>query len=97
MSSSSSYNNSTLSDKFTVDSNTCVYNKDHILSDYVYETTVVDGTVIRPHRINMKIKTETTVGKTGVMLVGLGTYVCVCVYIQSIYDSIYTRARFECS
>ena len=37
-----------------------------------YETTVVEGNVVKPIKTEMKIKTDTTVGKTGVMLIGLG-------------------------
>ena len=32
----------------------------------------MDGKVIRPMKTNLKVKTRTTVGKTGVMLIGLG-------------------------
>ena len=37
-----------------------------------YETTVVEGTTVKPSTTKMQFKTERKVGKTGVMLVGLG-------------------------
>jgi len=55
-----------------VESDKCTYTADSILSDYTYETTVVEGNVIKPVETKMQFKTERKVGKTGVMLVGLG-------------------------
>lgn len=37
-----------------------------------YESTLVEGNVVVPVEENMQFKTERTVGKVGVMLVGLG-------------------------
>ena len=37
-----------------------------------YETTIVEGNIVKPSRTKMQFKTERKVGKTGVMLVGLG-------------------------
>jgi len=61
-----------LEGNFVVESDKCTYTADSILSDYTYETTVVEGNVIKPVETKMQFKTERKVGKTGVMLVGLG-------------------------
>lgn len=37
-----------------------------------YETTIVEGNTVKPSTTKMQFKTERKVGKTGVMLVGLG-------------------------
>ena len=37
-----------------------------------YETTIVEGNTVKPMKTKMQFKTERKVGKTGVMLVGLG-------------------------
>ena len=37
-----------------------------------YETTIVEGTTVKPSTTKMQFKTERKVGKTGVMLVGMG-------------------------
>jgi len=66
----SSYLN--LSGDFTVKSDTCTYTDDAIHSDYVYETTMVEGNIVKPVKSKLKFKTEKKVGKVGVMLVGLG-------------------------
>jgi len=55
-----------------VESDKCTYTADSIISDYTYETTVVEGNVIKPVETSMQFKTERKVGKVGVMLVGLG-------------------------
>mmetsp|Transcript_12899 Transcript_12899/g.19622 ORF Transcript_12899/g.19622 Transcript_12899/m.19622 type:complete len:530 (-) Transcript_12899:237-1826(-) len=69
-----------LEGNFKVESDKCKYTDDSILADYTYETTVVEGNVVKPVKTEMKIKTETAVGKTGVMLVGLGgNNGCTCV------------------
>jgi myo-inositol-1-phosphate synthase len=39
---------------------------------YSYETTVVEGTTVKPCKTKMQFRTERKVGRTGVMLVGLG-------------------------
>jgi hypothetical protein len=39
---------------------------------YSYDTTVVEGNTVKPSSTKMQFKTERKVGKTGVMLVGLG-------------------------
>lgn len=65
---------------FTVQSDKCTYNADSIISDYTYETTVVEGNVVKPIETKMQFKTEKKVGKTGVMLIGLGgNNGCTCV------------------
>mmetsp|Transcript_7032 Transcript_7032/g.15342 ORF Transcript_7032/g.15342 Transcript_7032/m.15342 type:complete len:529 (-) Transcript_7032:100-1686(-) len=61
-----------LEGNFVVESDKCTYTADSIVSDYTYETTVVEGNVIKPVETKMQFKTERKVGKTGVMLVGLG-------------------------
>ena len=37
-----------------------------------YETTIVEGNTVKPSTTKMQFKTERKVGKTGVMLVGIG-------------------------
>lgn len=37
-----------------------------------YDTTVVEGNTVKPRTTKMQFKTERNVGKTGVMLIGLG-------------------------
>lgn len=37
-----------------------------------YETTIVEGNTVKPMKTKMQFKTERKVGKTGVMLVGIG-------------------------
>ena len=45
-----------------------------------YQTTIVEGNVVKPVETKMKFKTETKVPKVGVMLVGLGgNNGCTCV------------------
>lgn len=61
-----------LSDQLIVQSDTCKYAEDHILADYVYENTTVEGNIVKPTKIMMKIKTDINMGKVGVMLVGIG-------------------------
>merc|ERR1719410_2467756 len=74
----SSYKN--LDGSFTVESDSCKYTDDAIVADYCYETTVVDGNKVTPTSTKMQFKTERKVGKTGVMLVGLGgNNGCTCV------------------
>merc|ERR1719410_2214408 len=74
----SSYKN--LDGSFTVESDSCKYTDDAIVADYCYETTVVDGNKVTPSSTKMQFKTERKVGKTGVMLVGLGgNNGCTCV------------------
>uniref|UniRef100_A0A7S2S915 inositol-3-phosphate synthase n=1 Tax=Eucampia antarctica TaxID=49252 RepID=A0A7S2S915_9STRA len=69
-----------LNGKFKVESDKCTYSDDHIISDYSYETTIVEGNVVKPVTTKMQFKTETKVGKTGVMLVGLGgNNGCTCI------------------
>jgi len=57
---------------FTVESDNCKYTDDHIISDYVYESVVVEGKTVKPKSTHLKFKTERKVGRTGVMLIGLG-------------------------
>ncbi|CAB9516031.1 Inositol-3-phosphate synthase [Seminavis robusta] len=66
----SSYLN--LEGPFKVESDNCKYTEDAIISDYTYETTMVEGNTIKPVSTKMQFKTETKVPKVGVMLVGLG-------------------------
>lgn len=74
----SSYKN--LDGQFTVESDSCKYTDDAIIADYSYETTIVDGNTVKPSALKMQFKTERKVGKTGVMLVGLGgNNGCTCV------------------
>ncbi len=46
----------------------------HVLRAIIhsYETTIVEGNTVKPSALKMQFKTERKVGKTGVMLVGLG-------------------------
>lgn len=37
-----------------------------------YDTTIVEGNIVKPSTTKMQFKTERKVGKTGVMLVGIG-------------------------
>jgi len=63
-----------------VESANCQYSDNAILSDYVYETTMVDGNVVKPVQTKMQFQTERQVPKTGVMLIGLGgNNGCTCV------------------
>lgn len=69
-----------LDNTFTVQSDSCTYTADSIVSDYTYETTLVEGNVVKPVITKMQFKTEKKVGKVGVMLVGLGgNNGCTCV------------------
>jgi myo-inositol-1-phosphate synthase len=69
-----------LEGEFTVQSKNCQYNADTIISDYTYETTIVEGNVVKPVKSKMKFRTERKVPKLGVMLVGLGgNNGCTCV------------------
>jgi len=65
-----------LFESFKVNSPHVTYNKDHIVSDYVYrnsEASIVDDKVtITPKETNYTFKTQTVVPKLGVMIVGLG-------------------------
>jgi len=65
-----------LTNKFIVNSPNVNYTESHIVSDYVYRTTeanVVDNkVVITPKETKFTFKTEVSVPKLGVMLVGLG-------------------------
>eukprot|EP00591_Stephanopyxis_turris_P011148 CAMPEP_0195519206 /NCGR_PEP_ID=MMETSP0794_2-20130614/14511_1 /TAXON_ID=515487 /ORGANISM="Stephanopyxis turris, Strain CCMP 815" /LENGTH=531 /DNA_ID=CAMNT_0040648327 /DNA_START=53 /DNA_END=1648 /DNA_ORIENTATION=- len=69
-----------LDGNFKVESANCKYGSDEIIADYNYETTIVDGNVVKPLSTKMQFKTSTKIGKTGVMLVGLGgNNGCTCV------------------
>jgi len=69
-----------LEGNFTVDSPNVKYTPTEIISDYTYHTTLVEGNKVRPVSTKMQFKTERKVGKTGVMLVGLGgNNGCTCV------------------
>lgn len=67
-----SSSNVNLNSTFTVQSDNCTYTADSIISNYKYETTVVEGNIVRPLSKNVQFKTQKNVGKIGVMLVGLG-------------------------
>jgi len=74
----SSCNN--LDGDFTVQSDKCKYTEDAIVSDYTYETTIVEGNVVKPVSTKMQFRTERKVPKVGVMLVGLGgNNGCTCI------------------
>ena len=45
--------------------NACVF-------QFSYETTIVEGNAVKPISTKMQFKTARKVGKTGVMLIGLG-------------------------
>lgn len=62
----------TLNGNFTVESDTCRYTEEFITSDYCYETTLVEGSSVKPCKSWMQFRTERHVGRTGVMIVGLG-------------------------
>mmetsp|Transcript_11187 Transcript_11187/g.28339 ORF Transcript_11187/g.28339 Transcript_11187/m.28339 type:complete len:536 (-) Transcript_11187:261-1868(-) len=69
-----------LNENFTVQSSKCKYTDETIISDFKYESTLVEGNVVVPIEENMQFKTERTVGKVGVMLVGLGgNNGCTCI------------------
>jgi len=69
-----------LDSKFKVESDHVTYTDEVIISDYCYETTLVEGNTVKPFKTKMQFKTELAVGKTGVMLVGLGgNNGCTCV------------------
>lgn len=71
---------STLDGSFTVESERCVYTHDTILSEYTYETTLVEGNVVRPLQRQLQFQTQRQVPKLGVMLIGLGgNNGCTCV------------------
>lgn len=66
-----------LIENFKVQSDKVTYTEDSIVSDYVYENNDVkileNGTaVVVPRKISYKFKTQTTIPKMGVMIVGLG-------------------------
>jgi myo-inositol-1-phosphate synthase len=61
-----------LSATFRVESPHVEYHSDHIISNYYYETTLVDGATVRPIQTKLQIQTETRVPRTGVLLVGIG-------------------------
>eukprot|EP00529_Nitzschia_sp_RCC80_P025492 CAMPEP_0113452552 /NCGR_PEP_ID=MMETSP0014_2-20120614/6906_1 /TAXON_ID=2857 /ORGANISM="Nitzschia sp." /LENGTH=531 /DNA_ID=CAMNT_0000343929 /DNA_START=143 /DNA_END=1738 /DNA_ORIENTATION=+ /assembly_acc=CAM_ASM_000159 len=66
--------------EFKVQSDRTKYTEEHIVSNYRYETTVVDGNIVRPKETNMEFRTERKVPKLGVMLVGLGgNNGCTCI------------------
>mmetsp|Transcript_12652 Transcript_12652/g.46724 ORF Transcript_12652/g.46724 Transcript_12652/m.46724 type:complete len:531 (-) Transcript_12652:302-1894(-) len=57
---------------FKVESPDVRYTEEHIVANYKYETTSVEGNVVRPSRRTYTFKTERRVPKTGLMLVGWG-------------------------
>eukprot|EP00977_Amphora_coffeiformis_P001735 scaffold337_cov172-Amphora_coffeaeformis.AAC.9 len=57
----SSYLN--LDGNFTVESDKCKYTDDAILSDYTYETTMVEGSVVKPVSSKLQFRTERKVPK----------------------------------
>jgi len=69
-----------LSETFTVRSDKCKYTDETIISDFKYESTLVEGNVVIPVETNMQFKTERAVPKVGVMLIGLGgNNGCTCI------------------
>jgi len=71
---------SNLNENFTVRSDKCKYTKDAIISDFTYESALVEGNVVVPIVTKMNFKTERVVPKVGVMLVGLGgNNGCTCI------------------
>ena len=54
---------------------------------FSYETTIVEGSIVKPVETKMQFRTERKVPKLGVMLVGLGGnngwYVCLVTYIHT--------------
>lgn len=69
-----------MNETFTVRSDKCKYTDEAIISDFKYESTLVEGNVVVPVETNMQFKTERAVPKVGVMLVGLGgNNGCTCV------------------
>ena len=57
-----------------------------------YETTMVEGSVIKPVETKMQFKTDRKVGRVGVMLVGLGEYhytrsKSFCFFLNFVYFS----------
>ncbi|GKY96757.1 myo-inositol-1-phosphate synthase [Mayamaea pseudoterrestris] len=65
-------NSSCLDRPFTVQSDKVQYTDDAIIADYVYHSTQVEGNVVKPVETKLQFKTQRTVPKLGVMLVGLG-------------------------
>jgi len=70
-------NSSSNATVFKVKSDKVVYNPNSIVADYVYETSVVETLPngqfsVEPKQELIKIKTDTRVPKTGVMMVGWG-------------------------
>lgn len=61
-----------LDTSFTVQSDKCQYKGNEIISDYSYQTTIVEGNVVKPVETKMQFRTERKVPKLGVMLIGLG-------------------------
>jgi len=69
-----------LNETFTVRSDKCKYTDDTIISDFKYESTLVEGNMVVPVETKMQFKTERAVPKVGVMLVGLGgNNGCTCI------------------
>lgn len=59
-------------DSFAVDSPNVEYTDDHIVSQYDYQTTEVNGSKVVPKTERLTFRTARRVPKTGVMLVGWG-------------------------
>jgi len=71
---------SNLNEKFTVRSDKCKYTDDAIISDFRYESSLVDGNVVVPVETKMQFRTDRIVPKVGVMLIGLGgNNGCTCI------------------
>ncbi|KAL7580580.1 hypothetical protein ACA910_003701 [Epithemia clementina (nom. ined.)] len=60
------------SSSFRVQSDHCRYTETAIFSKYTYETTLVDGNVVKPVRTQLLFRTERKLPRVGVMLIGLG-------------------------
>eukprot|EP00587_Corethron_hystrix_P006030 CAMPEP_0113298706 /NCGR_PEP_ID=MMETSP0010_2-20120614/1039_1 /TAXON_ID=216773 ORGANISM="Corethron hystrix, Strain 308" /NCGR_SAMPLE_ID=MMETSP0010_2 /ASSEMBLY_ACC=CAM_ASM_000155 /LENGTH=529 /DNA_ID=CAMNT_0000151805 /DNA_START=86 /DNA_END=1675 /DNA_ORIENTATION=- /assembly_acc=CAM_ASM_000155 len=69
-----------LDGKFRVESENVTYTDDEIVAKYRYDSTVVEGNVVKPVATEMQFRTQQKIGKVGVLLVGLGgNNGCTCV------------------
>ncbi|CAN0052858.1 unnamed protein product [Discosporangium mesarthrocarpum] len=57
---------------FVVDSPDVTYSENEILSNYTYQTTLVEGGKVKPVSQTLTFRTQRKVPRVGVMLVGLG-------------------------
>ncbi len=86
-----------LSTKFKVESPHVEYHSDHIISNYCYETTLVDGVTVRPIQSKLQIQTQTRVPRTGVLLVGIGgNNGSTCKFLLSTLEHLVMHNYFQC-